>query len=100
MRYKNLGKSGVKVSSLCLGTMTFGAEADAAMCKQLYSLSRDAGLMYQKRYNDEVNKVTVKTFSDFCKQNDYNPASLALSWVGSYEAITAPIINAYKHLSR
>ncbi len=26
MRYKLLGKSGLKVSELCLGTMTFGEE--------------------------------------------------------------------------
>ena len=30
MAYRNLGKSGVKVSPVCLGTMTFGREADAA----------------------------------------------------------------------
>ena len=28
MEYRNLGKSGVKVSPVCLGTMTFGREAD------------------------------------------------------------------------
>ena len=28
MEYKNLGKSGIKVSPVCLGTMTFGREAD------------------------------------------------------------------------
>ena len=30
MEYRNLGNSGAVVSSLCLGTMTFGAEADEA----------------------------------------------------------------------
>jgi aryl-alcohol dehydrogenase-like predicted oxidoreductase len=30
MEYRNLGKSGVKVSPVCLGTMTFGREADEA----------------------------------------------------------------------
>ena len=30
MEYRNLGKTGVKVSPVCLGTMTFGREADEA----------------------------------------------------------------------
>lgn len=30
MNYRNLGNSGAIVSSLCLGTMTFGKEADEA----------------------------------------------------------------------
>ncbi len=28
MEYKRLGKTGMKVSPVCLGTMTFGREAD------------------------------------------------------------------------
>ena len=30
MHYKLLGRTGVKVSSLCFGTMSFGGDADAA----------------------------------------------------------------------
>ncbi|MFP4636011.1 MAG: aldo/keto reductase, partial [Nitriliruptoraceae bacterium] len=30
MEYRPLGRSGCAVSSLCLGTMTFGREADEA----------------------------------------------------------------------
>ena len=30
MEYRKLGNSGAVVSALCLGTMTFGAEADEA----------------------------------------------------------------------
>ena len=30
MRYKLLGKSGLRVSELCLGTMTFGEQVDEA----------------------------------------------------------------------
>jgi len=46
MKYKNLGKSGVKVSSLCMGTMTFGNEADKATSKKLYSACRNAGINF------------------------------------------------------
>ena len=46
MQYSRLGNSGLKVSSLCLGTMTFGDGADMDMCKKLYALSRDKGINF------------------------------------------------------
>ena len=35
MEYRKLGNSGCAVSTLCLGTMTFGAEADEATSHRL-----------------------------------------------------------------
>jgi len=46
MIYKNLGNTGLKVSSLCMGTMTFGREANRTMSKKLYSMCRDAGINF------------------------------------------------------
>ena len=46
MIYKNLGNTGLKVSSLCMGTMTFGNEADKTMSKKLYGLCRDKGINF------------------------------------------------------
>lgn len=46
MQYKRLGKAGVKVSSLCFGTMTFGDQADKVMSKKLYGLCRDKGINF------------------------------------------------------
>lgn len=46
MRYKLLGQSGLRVSELCLGTMTFDAEAwgsDPATSRAIYDRFRDAG---------------------------------------------------------
>jgi aryl-alcohol dehydrogenase-like predicted oxidoreductase len=44
MEYRNLGNTGVRVSSLCLGTMTFGREADRAECATIFGRCRDAGV--------------------------------------------------------
>ena len=46
MEYKNLGTTGLKVSSLCMGTMTFGDAADEATSKGLYNLCRDKGINF------------------------------------------------------
>lgn len=47
MRYKLLGRSGLRVSELCLGTMTFGETwgwgASKAECKQMLELFVDSG---------------------------------------------------------
>lgn len=46
MKYKVLGKTGVRVSSLCFGTMSFGGDADPPTSAQLYQLCRDAGINF------------------------------------------------------
>jgi aryl-alcohol dehydrogenase-like predicted oxidoreductase len=44
MRYRFLGKTGVRISELCFGTMSFGGDADEKMAKKLFSSCRDAGI--------------------------------------------------------
>lgn len=47
LSYRTLGSSGIRVSSMCLGTMTFGTAwgwgADEETCRQMYEDFRDAG---------------------------------------------------------
>ena len=49
---------------------------------------------YQKRYDDDWIYPTAARFRDFARQRGYNPAALAVAWVGSHPAVTAPIIGA------
>ncbi|MDA3810476.1 MAG: aldo/keto reductase [Spirochaetaceae bacterium] len=60
MEYVYLGKTGIKVSQLCFGTMSFGGDADKATSLQLYKTTRDAGInfydcanVYQKGLAEE-----------------------------------------------
>ena len=46
MKTKPLGRSGVQVSELCFGTMSFGGDADEAMSGQMYKACRDAGINF------------------------------------------------------
>ncbi len=46
MEYRHLGKSGLKVSEICLGTMTFGHGADAAESERMVHLAWDAGVNF------------------------------------------------------
>ncbi|PIW28345.1 MAG: aldo/keto reductase [Rhodospirillales bacterium CG15_BIG_FIL_POST_REV_8_21_14_020_66_15] len=46
MEYRPLGRTGVRVSQLCFGTMSFGAEADEAASKAMYRRVRDLGINF------------------------------------------------------
>ncbi len=46
MNYKVLGSTGVKVSSLCFGTMSFGDDADEATSAAMFHRCRDAGINF------------------------------------------------------
>jgi aryl-alcohol dehydrogenase-like predicted oxidoreductase len=46
MKYKSLGRTGVKVSELCYGTMSFGGDADEAASAAMFKACRDAGINF------------------------------------------------------
>jgi len=46
MDYVSFGKNGVKVSRACLGTMTFGRQADEAMSREIVGACLDAGVNF------------------------------------------------------
>ena len=46
MEYKFLGKTGVKVSELCMGTMSFGGEADEKASAEMFRFCRDRGINF------------------------------------------------------
>jgi aryl-alcohol dehydrogenase-like predicted oxidoreductase len=50
--------------------------------------------MYQKRYEDAVHWETAERFTAFAAEHKFHPAALAVAWVMSHPAITAPIIGA------
>lgn len=61
MQYKTLGRTGVKVSQLCFGTMSFGGIADEAMSRAMFNQCRDAGInffdcanVYEKGRSEEI----------------------------------------------
>ena len=55
MKTKLLGRTGVQVSQLCFGTMSFGGDADEATSGAMYKAVRDAGVNFFDCAN-EYNK--------------------------------------------
>ncbi|HPO57709.1 MAG TPA: aldo/keto reductase, partial [Anaerolineaceae bacterium] len=50
--------------------------------------------MYQTRYGEPLMHEVAERFTAFARERGYHPASLAVAWVGSHPAVTAPIIGA------
>lgn len=46
MEYRRMGRSGLKVSEICLGTMTFGHGTDQAEATRIVNLAFDAGVTF------------------------------------------------------
>jgi aryl-alcohol dehydrogenase-like predicted oxidoreductase len=72
MKYKVLGKTGVLVSELCLGTMSFGSEADEAESTRLFNRCREAGINFFDCSNNygagRAEEILGKLISD-CRDN-------------------------------
>lgn len=69
MQYKLLGKSGLRVSELCLGTMTFGEDwgwgAAREESKKIYDLFREAGGNFIDTANIYTNGTSEKFLGEF-----------------------------------
>jgi aryl-alcohol dehydrogenase-like predicted oxidoreductase len=67
MDYRGLGHSGLKVSTLCLGTMMFGGATDAATSERIVARAREAGVNFIDTadvYNDgRCEEVTGRTIA-------------------------------------
>ena len=46
MDYRNLGRSGLKISEICLGTMTFGRRTDEAESIRIVNSALNAGINF------------------------------------------------------
>lgn len=58
MDYRRLGRAGLKVSEICLGTMTFGNGADEAEAKRMVDAAFDAGVNFFDTANAYVGGVS------------------------------------------
>ncbi len=61
MKYKNFGSTGLKISELCFGTMSFGAEADEKTSAEMFAYCREKGInifdcadLYAKGRSEEI----------------------------------------------
>lgn len=55
MEYRRMGRSGLKVSEICLGTMTFGHGTDEAEARRIVDMALEAGVNFFDTANGYAN---------------------------------------------
>lgn len=72
MNYKALGSTGVLVSELCLGTMTFGSDADEAESTSIFHKCRDAGINFfdcSNNYSGGKSEIILGKLIQDCRDD-------------------------------
>lgn len=64
MNYRRLGRTGLKVSEICLGTMTFGHGADAAEAGRIVDLAIGAGVNFFDTANSYADSASEKILGE------------------------------------
>ena len=72
MEYRNLGRTGLKVSELCLGTMQFGWTADETTSHEILSAAFDNGINF------------IDTANVYSRWVDGNPGGVAETIIGEW----------------
>ncbi len=72
MEYRRLGRTGLKVSELCLGTMTFGWTSDEANAYQVFDAAFAAGINF------------IDTADVYSRWAPGNPGGVAETFIGNW----------------
>ncbi len=72
MKYRNVGKTGLKVSELCLGTMQFGWTADEPLAFEILNAAYAAGINF------------IDTADIYSRWVDGNPGGVAETIIGKW----------------
>ncbi len=85
LSYRKLGRSGLQVSPLCLGTMMFGGATDAPTAERIIAMAADAGLNFIDTadvYNEgESERITGRALA--ASRDDWVLATKAANPMGS-----------------
>lgn len=72
MEYRKLGRTGLKVSELCLGTMTFGWTSDEKNAYEAFNAAFEAGINF------------IDTADIYSRWHPGNPGGVAETYVGNW----------------
>lgn len=72
IQYKPLGKTGIQVSELCFGTMSFGGRADKKTSQAMYNQCRDRGINFFDCANVYQKGIAEEYLGEFMHDERHN----------------------------
>lgn len=116
MQHVRFGRTGLSMSRLCLGTMTFGLQCDEEASRAILDAALDAGITFidtanvypggggpervgateeiSDRYWTDEAFAVVDKLTALAQEAAVPPGQLAIAWVLANPVVTAPIIGA------
>ena len=82
MRHVRLGGTGLRVSQLCLGTMTFGLQCDEPTSVAILDRAAAGGITF------------LEALRPLAAEAGMSMAQMAVAWVLENPAVTSPIVGA------
>ena len=86
MEYRNLGRTGLKVSELCLGTMQFGWTADKSTSHEILSTALEKGInfidtadIYSRWADGNPGGVSETIIGEWMQKNGYDRTQIILA---------------------
>ncbi|MDQ3701384.1 MAG: aldo/keto reductase, partial [Chloroflexota bacterium] len=70
MEYRVLGRTGAKVSTLCLGAMMFGDPADRSESHRMLDAAREAGVNFVDTANNYTRQQSETIVGEWFAQGD------------------------------
>lgn len=67
MEYRNVGSSGLKVSEICLGTMTFGRDTGESEAQRIVDTALDGGVNFFDTANSYVQGASERLLGQALK---------------------------------
>ena len=98
MRYVNLGSTGLRVSRVCLGMMSFGRHEsrqwalDEAAAEPIVRRAVDGGVIFFD--TADLDMPVIERAAEIAAQRGVSTAQVALSWLLHKPGVTAPIVGA------
>ncbi len=96
MKRRQLGRSGLVVSEICLGTMTFGSMADESQSMRILDKALDAGRgkAMTARFVNEATLESTERLALVAEECQMSIATFSTAWTPTHDFVGSTVIGA------
>ena len=92
MEHSQLGRTGLNVSKICLGTMTFGNQCDEKTSHAILDNAKDEGITFidtagLRKHKNKIEKIGIQKTKDIIEKSDLNLVFLEKNEKNKYKKV-------------